>query len=243
MKTVFPFIFGIGLCINCHAQRVFSETKLPFKNTWSLNAYGGLSQFYGDLREYTIWPIQENNFDSQTERGTWHGGITLKYRFSPLFGLRADVGMGSLRGTKRRVYFSYFRANYRQADISAILTLTNLLKGRSSANRWAAEIYGGVGLLQFSATAYQLGSGITLRRSDDLALLTNTTAPKFTNTLAFPVGLTVSYALNSRFQAVADTRFNFLKTDLLDATLPLTGPNKMDSYAWGTLGLTYQWGR
>ncbi|WP_428657296.1 hypothetical protein [Runella sp.] len=213
MKTIFATLFAFGLGIACYAQNDSSSAESQFKRTWALSTYGGLSQFYGDLREYKFWPIPENNFDSQSERGTWHVGAALKYHISPIFGVRADAGMGTLNGTKRRIYYSYFRANYAQATVSATLDLKNLLLGTTRANRWEIEMYGGVGMIRFRSTAYQLGSGILQRRSND-------------NAWAFPLGLTASYALSQRFQVLQKLAIPMLLQICLMPLLPPPDPTK-----------------
>mgnify|MGYP001810464093 CR=1 FL=1 len=249
MRTAFIFFLMLGLWQLSNGQNASLSAENQTKSAWSVGAYGGLSQFYGDLREYKLWPIEARNFDSQPERGTWHGGIMLKRSLSPIVGLRADVGMGTLNGTKRRVYFSYFRADYQQATVSATLNLVRLWSGTSALSRWNAELYGGIGLVRFRATAYQLGTGKILRRTDiptSLGMAPTPTyltvsARQFSNAAALPLGISMTYRISPCIHVMADLQMNFLNTDLLDATLPATGPNKRDRYAWGVLGLAYQW--
>ena len=198
----------------------------PYKlNTWSLTGYVGPNQFYGDLREYDFWPVGKNNFDSNSERGTWTLGASLGKQLTYLFGARLDVSGGNLAGMKRRLYFSYFRGNYFQADVSATVNLKGLLFGPNKLKHWKADVYGGVGQIWFRSTAYQLGSGRIQRRSDDSpslrndATALNKAAQKYTQEWSIPVGFNLSYELNRNIDLGIDFRLNNINTEKLDATV------------------------
>lgn len=132
MKKVFLLVTFLMLGTYLLEAQAQYNPKAPYEgpykmNTWSLGVYAGPSQFYGDLREYDFWSVGTNNFDSQSERGTMHVGLTLGKQLTYLFGARLDVGGGNLKGMKRRIYQSYFNANYFQADVAATVNLKGLL--------------------------------------------------------------------------------------------------------------------
>ncbi|MCU0341640.1 MAG: OmpA family protein [Spirosomaceae bacterium] len=221
-------VLSLGVCLtNAQAQyNPKASYEGPYKmNTWSVSAYLGPSQFYGDLREYDFWPVGTNNFDSRSERGTWHFGVSLGKQLTYLFGARLDVGGGNLKGMKRRIYFSYFDANYLQADVAATVNLKGLLFGPTKMKRWKMDVYGGVGQVWFKSTAYQLGSGRLQRRSDDSPTLRNNTAElnkeasAYTQEWSLPVGFNVSYELTPNLDLGLDWRLNNVNTEKLDATV------------------------
>jgi OmpA-OmpF porin, OOP family len=198
----------------------------PYKmNTWSVSVYTGPSQFYGDLRQYDYWPVTKQSFDSQSEAGTYHFGASLGKQLTYLFGARLDLGLGNLAGMKRRIYASYFRANYVQADISGTVNLKGLLFGPNKMKRWKADVYAGVGQIFFKSTAYELGTGRIRRRSDDSPALRNDivnlnkAAAKYTQEWSIPVGFALNYEINKDFDLGLDFRLNNVNTEKLDATI------------------------
>jgi OmpA-OmpF porin, OOP family len=241
----------------------------PYKlNTWSVSAYAGASQFYGDLRQYDFWPVSKNGFDSQSERGTYHVGVSVGKQLSYLFGARVDFGGGNLKGMKRRLYGSYFRGNYFQADITGTVNIKGLLFGPTKLKHWKMDIYAGAGQIWFRSTAYQLGSGRLQRRSDDSPTLRNNVtefnkaASKYTQEWSIPVGFTVDYELNKDFDLGLDFRLNNVNTEKLDATIggdgssfydgagllygnensTPKGNSALDKYGFMTVKLTYKLG-
>ena len=199
----------------------------PYKlNTWSVSVYTGPSQFYGDIREYDFWPVGgPANFNTRSERGTAHLGVSVGKQLTYLFGARLDFGGGNLKGMKRRIYNSYFNANYFQADVAGTVNLKGLLFGGNKLKRWKMDAYAGFGQIWFRSTAYELGTGRIQRRSDDSPTLrTNTAelnkkASAYTQEWVIPVGFNTSYELTKNIDLGIDFRFNNVNTEKLDATV------------------------
>jgi OmpA-OmpF porin, OOP family len=199
----------------------------PYKlNTWSISVYTGPSQFYGDLREYDFWPVGSGeSFNTRSERGTMHLGASLGKQFTYLFGGRLDIGGGNLKGMKRRIYNSYFNANYFQADLAGTVNLKGLLFGGNKLKRWKMDVYAGFGQAWFRSTAYELGTGRIQRRSDDSPTLRNNfnelnqKASGYTQEWVIPVGFNTSYELTKNIDLGLDFRLNHVNTEKLDATV------------------------
>src|SRR5690606_1296613 len=65
-------------------------------NTWSVTGYGGITRFFGDLRQH--------NFaygEKETLTGAW--GLSLNKQITPLFGAQITFSNGSLSGSKKDV--------------------------------------------------------------------------------------------------------------------------------------------
>jgi OmpA-OmpF porin, OOP family len=223
MKKVFLLItfLLLGSCL-LEAQAQYNP-KAPYEgpykmNTWSVSAYVGPSQFYGDLRQYDFWPVGTNNFDSRSERGTMHVGLSLGKQLTYLFGARLDVGGGNLKG---------------------------LLFGPTKMKRWKMDVYGGAGQIWFRSTAYSLGSGRLQRRSDDSPTLRNDItalnkkASGYTQEWVIPVGFTTSYELTKNLDLGIDFRLNNVNTEKLDATV---GGDPSAIYDGGEGGRLYEGG-
>lgn len=222
----------------------------PYKmNTWSLSAHFGPSQFFGDLREYDFFPVTQNSADSYKEWGTVQGGLTLGKQLSYLFGLRADVTTGALRGMKRRNYFRYFRGTYTDLSLAGTVNLSGLLFGPNKMKHWKIDGYVGAGQVWYNSIAYELGSGRELRSTDGT-----------TNDWIVPIGMTFNYELTKRLDLGLDFRINHTNSDKIDATfggdydrtpganisnLPTSrqGNSALDKYGYGSVVLTYKLGK
>ncbi len=231
MKKVSLLTITFALCSALlFAQQAQYNSKAayegPYKlNTWSVSAYVGPSQFYGDLRTYDFWPVTKQSFDSQSEAGTYHFGASLGKQLTYLFGARLDLGVGTLAGMKRKTYFSYFRGNYFQADVTGTVNIKGLLFGPSKMKHWKADVYAGVGQMYYKSTAYELGTGRVRRRSDDSPTLRNDVAnlnkaaSSYSHDWVIPVGFNLSYEINKNFDLGLDFRLNHVNTEKLDATV------------------------
>ncbi|GAA4458949.1 hypothetical protein GCM10023189_31980 [Nibrella saemangeumensis] len=258
---------GLGTLISAGAYAQYNPKASyegPAKmNTWSLSIHGGPTQFFGDLREYDYYPVGLNNFDSASERGTYFGGLTVGKQLSHLFGLQLGGSYGTLRGMKRRQYFSYFRSEYLQGDLTGSVNLKSLLFGVNKMKHWKVDVYTGVGLMSFKSTAYELGTGRVRRYTGNTGdgVVRNASNR---NTLVIPVGLGVHYELSPRFDLGLDIRYNRTNTEQLDATIggdassvfdpvgprgSLTatemkrGNSNVDGYGYGAVMLTYKLGK
>ncbi|HEV7346852.1 OmpA family protein [Telluribacter sp.] len=224
----------------------------PYKlNTWSISIHGGPTQFFGDLREYDFKPVTENSSDSYSEWGTFQGGITLNKQLTYLFGLRADVTAGALRGMKRRLYSRYFRSSYTDFAVAATVNLKGLFFGGTKMKHWKIDGYVGAGQVWYNSTAYELGTGQTLRSTNGA-----------TNDWIIPLGMTFNYELSRRLDLGIDFRVNHVNSDIVDATFggdfsrdPNDGTNingfttnrrgnsALDKYGYGAVMLTYKLGK
>lgn len=224
----------------------------PYKlNTWSLAVHLGPSQFFGDLREYDFFPVTGNSSDTQSEWGTFQGGLTLNKQLSYLFGVRADLSVGNLKGMKRRNYFRYFNGNYTDIGLSGTVNLKGLLLGPTKMKHWKIDGYAGLGQVWYNSTAFELGSGRELRSTDGT-----------TNDWTIPMGVTINYELTKRLDLGLDFRVTHTNSDLIDATyggdysrnpgdgfainsLPTSrkGNSALDKYGYGSVMLTYKLGK
>ncbi len=223
----------------------------PYKlNTWSIGVHVAPTLFFGDLREYDFFPVSGNTSDTQSEWGTFEGGLTVGKQLSYLFGLRGDVSVGNLTGMKRRNYFRYFKTNYVDASLAGTINLKGLLLGPTKMKHWKIDAYAGFGMMWYDATAFDLTGGVELRN----------TGP--TNDWIIPVGLAVNYEISKRLDLGLDFRLNNVNSDFVDATyggdysrstadgfrfdqLPTAhkGNSALDKYGYGAIALTYKLGK
>jgi OmpA-OmpF porin, OOP family len=234
------------------------------QNTWSVSVQGGPTQFYGDLRQYTFYPVGITNHDSANERGTFFGGLTINKQVSHRFGVQLGGSYGLLRGMKRQPYNSYFRATYATTDLTGSVNLNSLFGGNNSLRRWKTDVYAGVGMIFFRSTAFELGTG-RVQRFTKTNLGDGTVRPAdFEQNWTIPMGITVQYELSPRVDLGLDVRFTYVNSEHLDATVggvsnsafDLVGSRGRfdgaevnlsdsgnDKFGYAALSLTYKLGR
>ncbi|WP_234736349.1 OmpA family protein [Tellurirhabdus bombi] len=270
MKKVSLFVkaMGLGLLASASAFAQYNPKASyegPAKmNTWSVSIHGGPTQFFGDLREYDFYPVGNTNSDSYSERGTWFVGAAVGKQLSHLFGLQLGANLGNLAGMKRRQYFSYFRSNYQQVDLTGSVNLKSLLFGPNKMKHWKIDGYTGIGVLRFKSTAYQLGSGRVQRFTKHNAGDGTVTPAGYEADWVIPIGAAIHYEISPRFDIGLDFRINHVNTERLDATiggdnssvydqvgsrgsfdntLARKGSSSLDKYGYGSFMVTYKLGK
>ncbi|TAE30594.1 MAG: OmpA family protein [Cytophagales bacterium] len=232
-------------------------------NTWSISLHGGPTQFFGDLREYDFYPVGVTNRDSYSERNTYFGGLTINKQLSHLFGLQLGGSYGTLSGMKRRIYNSYFKADYANTELIGTLNLKSLLLGPNKMKHWKIDGYAGIGVTFFRSTAYELGTNRVRRYTKDNPGDGVVRAARFERDWSIPMGVAVHYELSPRFDLGLDFRVNHVNTERLDATIGgvtssvfdptgsrgsfdgtdvKRGQSAKDKYGYGALMLTYKLG-
>lgn len=232
-------------------------------NTWSISLQGGTTQFFGDLREYDFYPVGITNHDSYSERNTWFGGLTINKQLSHLFGLQLGGSYGTLAGMKRRIYSSYFKADYANVDLTGSVNLKSLLLGPNKMKHWKIDGYSGIGVTFFRSTAYELGTGRVRRYTKDNPGDGRVRPARFERDWSIPMGVAVHYELSPRMDVGLDFRINHVNTERLDATLGgvnssvfdaagsrgsfdgtdvKLGQSAKDKYGYGALVLTFKLG-
>lgn len=191
-------------------------------NTWSISVSGGSPQFFGDLRQYDFWPTGANSDRSVSERGAWGFSAAVNKQLSHLFGLSLVGDVGTLKGTKYRIYNSYFTSDFRQLSLIGSVNLKSLLLGPRKLNRWKIDLYAGAGMMWFRSEAFEIGTN-RLRRftnGDGSARFYGFDSDsKWTKELVVPVGLAINYELSPRFDIGLDLGLNNVNTEKLDATV------------------------
>jgi len=191
-------------------------------NTWSVSVSAGSPQFFGDLRQYDYWPTGANSNKSQSERGAFGASVYINKQFSHLFGASLVGDIGTLKGTKYRIYNSYFKADFYQVSLIGTANLKSLFFGARKLNRWKMDFYTGIGMMSFQSKAYEIGTGKLKRFTNgdgSAAFYGFDSDKKRTKELVVPIGLMINYELSPRFDLGLDLGLNNVNTEKLDATV------------------------
>jgi len=230
---------AITLCIPVQAQKRLSwnEAYNQYKNgnglakvtsRYSVTVRGGLTQFYGELQKQDM-----------------HGmlGIGLSRKFNNPISLNIEYTIGKLGGEEIIFFNSYFINEFNSMELLAKWNLTEQFI-QNHDGELNINFYGGLGLLMFSANAYDITSGKLLRFTNSASSARNplflrwgnprgSPGIKKTNERIIPVGLSVDYKLFEKLIFGFDYRFYFVRTDKVDATsgMRLINPEEADSYS------------
>ncbi|CCH52016.1 Outer membrane porin F [Fibrisoma limi BUZ 3] len=231
-------------------------------NTWSITLAPGLTQFYGDLRQYSS-PFKLG----REELITGGLGLSLNKQISHLFGAYVNATVGQLSGSKNEVYNAYFRTPlFIQGTLNGTVNLKSLLLGTRKLRRWKADLHAGAGMMWFYTDVYSLADGRLIRYSNDRLDYSSRTAGRwegsgttFTRELVIPVGFNLHYELTPRFDLGLDYTYNHVNTEKLDMTvgsdipgyndnssnifLFRKGESPLDKWGFMSVTLTYKLGR
>jgi len=195
---------------------------------FSLTVKTGLSQFFGEMHE-------------QDMKGALALGASGKISKGISLGL--DYSAGKIGGEKADFFNSYFITEYNTAEFTAKWNLTRQFSKRKTID-FEISAYAGIGVIFFSANAYDLTTNDLVRfsnseRSKRNQLFLRWGNPrgregiKKTHERIIPLGTTLDYNLSERWKLGLDYRFYLVRTDKLDATSGqrLINPEEEDSYS------------
>ena len=208
-------------------------------NTWSITGYGGITKFFGDLKEYDF-----KRGDHENLTGAW--GLSINKQLSPIFGVQLTGYNGWLQGSKMGVtvpdpynpsltktYDAYFNSpSFVQVTLDGTVNLNRLLFGYKKLRRWKVDAHLGAGIMYYhtdvTATNVTPGSAdfgkvTTLSSNTDGSSKTAGTWDRngstYTREWVMPVGLAVHYELSPRFDLGLDYTYTHVNTEKLDLTV------------------------
>lgn len=196
---------------------------------YSIAVRGGLTQYFGELN------AQDMKFMV---------GASLIRQVNPAFAMSLDFTAGKLGGEKREFFNSYFVNEFNSIELLARWNLTQQFKRYADKSPFHVGVYGGLGIMYFSANAFDLDTDQKVRfTNSDVSSHTplflrwgdsqGSVGISKTHERTIPVGLTLNYQLSENWHAGLDYRFYFARTDKLDATSGrrLINPEESTTYS------------
>lgn len=213
-------------------------------NKLSITVHGGLTTFYGDIQQYTWWPVK----DYRSERkGAWGIGGNIGWQFNPVWGVNVNLMTANLRGTKRHGANTgspnnhvYFDANTFEYTVNATLNFMNLIyRDKTKQRKFKYYFSFGMGFTSFRSAKFRLGTDVLVDRVGyEPGTLTK---KERTTETVFPLAFGVKYRISKKFDLGLETSIRYSTSDKLDATKGNTGIN--DKYGYTNLSLTYKIGK
>lgn len=155
-NLLIPLVFLILIPTGIIAQSY--NTTSNFRSYWQLNTNGGSSLFFGDIKQYQIWPVSNNENEWR-----YAGGFQLNKQISPVFGLRGQVLFGQLSGT-RRSWNKYFESNYIEFNLNTTVSLRNMISKYRSNQFWNIYFTVGVGITNYNTEVKDLTTKQVVQR-------------------------------------------------------------------------------
>jgi outer membrane protein OmpA-like peptidoglycan-associated protein/opacity protein-like surface antigen len=239
------------------AQEGVKETKIrtntaPCYNYWSVGAFGGLTQFNGDLSRNLWVNISPNNIG-------YNVGLNITKQFSRVIGVRARFAYAHLHsdvqdkwvweymdgsGNPQKVTKS-FRTSLFESDLQVTVNWLNWILGYKPERIFSSYLFGGVGVDHSSGTL--LDGNETeiayLGKGGDALNVGNTSGLGGDN-IEFKVsaGLGFDFNLSKHFSVPIEFAWRWQNSDLLDMTRGGAQGMVNDMYSSATVGITYKFG-
>ena len=195
---------------------------------YSLTLRGGLTQFFGELGQ-------------QDMKGSL--GLGFARSVNKSVSLDLEYTAGKFGGQQEQLFNSYFVNEYNLVEMLVKWNLSEQFK-KKKATDYNLSIYGGLGLMFFSANAYDLTTNELVRFSNSEVSKRNQLFLRWgnpqgkagirkTRERVIPIGTSLEFILSEKLKVGVDYRFYFIRTDKADATSGqrLVNPEEADSYS------------
>jgi len=235
MRYAYALVLLLLFPVITHGQNRAVPAKHTYKGAmrtemspYRLNIKGGLTQFFGELGE-------------QDMRSAY--GIGLGRNINKKVSINLDYTAGKVGGQKALLFNSYFINEYNTFELTGRWDLTEQF-GKNKLNDFHLSVYGGFGLMLFSANSFDITTNELVRFSNSQFSKRNQlflrwgnpggkAGIKKTHEGIIPIGTSMDYNLTNRWKLGLDYRFYFVRTDKVDATSGqrLVNPEEADSYS------------
>jgi hypothetical protein len=187
-----------------------------------------MTQFYGELGQQHMPAMF---------------GLEVNRSFSKKLSLSMEYTVGKLAGQETAFFNAYFVNEYNVIELLVKWNLTEQCI-RDYKGELGVKVYGGLGLMRFNASAFNLKTNTLLRFTNSKTSARNPLflrwgkphgrqGIKNTNERVIPLGVSFDYTLFEKLVFGLDYRFYFIRTDKADATsgMRLINPEEADSYS------------
>lgn len=158
-------------------------------------------------------------------------GINLDKGLSEKVNLCVGLIGGNLQGAESAPYFSEFKSDFFQVQTLGVLNISRYFITSYHKNVFELKFYGGVGMIWFHTSVYDLKTGKQLRATSEsdskhttLFQLTGNgigdSGIYYTRELVIPLGFKADYKLNDNMSLNFDVGYNWVNNDKLDGTTP-----------------------
>ena len=202
------------------------EEKL-FYQYWEVNFNGGVTLFFGDVKQYKILPAE-----NEIRMGA---GFQLMSQLSPVFGVRGQMLYTQVSGV-RKEWDRYFQADLFEFNMNAKVNISNLISGYKKR---LIDVYAtvGVGFINYNSQLVETSTDSIIREIG------------FGNGESFggrslngigTLGMGFDIRISDNLNINLESANRIMNTDIFDGWV---GGFKYDIYNYTSVGLTYKFGQ
>jgi len=207
------------------------STGNGFSSYWQIQAEGGSSLFFGDIKQYQWWPV--NNYENEWRFAL---GIQLNKQISPVFGIRGQGIYGQLAGTRRQ-WNKHFKNDYFDFNTNATININNIFAPYRHYRFLNAYLIIGIGLTNYNTKVYELGT------NKEIQSVGNGNGRSFGGRTLEGIllgGVGLDFRLSEKWNLKLESANRFMNSDMLDGHI---SGYKYDIYNLTTLGLAFKFGK
>ena len=240
MKTKFilTFFLVIILFLNSNAQGLKAVQKSDSTDckAWGVNVSFGSALFYGDLKQYELYPLGKSNRYAVSERKTAYA-IAVNKDFGRIFSIQGQLIQGNLAGDVRKLN-RYFEADFMEFGLTGTFNFCNLLSKKDHK----FNVYGLIGFGYMSFHSISRNQSFVSPSSTDKFIAgegydNNGNKTAAVSALTLPLGIGFNYKLTKNFIVNIETSFRNSNSDKIDT---YEGGSRKDRYQYSSVGLTYK---
>ncbi|MBC8320295.1 MAG: hypothetical protein H8E34_06215 [Bacteroidetes bacterium] len=223
------FVFFILISSQIFAQS-YNKTS-GFKSYWHIDANGGTSVFFGDIKQNQIIPVSTNENEWR-----FGGGVQLGRQISPVFGLRGQGIYGQLSGT-RREWNRYFESNYFEFNLNTSVSIRNIITKYRAKQIWDVYAIIGIGITNYNTEVMDLTTKQVVQQvgyGSGKSFAGRTLQSILTGGGGINIRLADNWALN------LETVNRVMNSDEMDGRI---SGKYYDAYNYTSLGISYKFGR
>ena len=206
------------------------NTNTGFKSYWQINVSGGTSLFFGDIKQYKIWPVSSNENEWR-----FGAGVQLVKQISPVFGIRGQALYGQLSGT-RRDWNKYFESNYVEFNLNTTISIRNIISSYQPNQFWDAYLVLGIGITNYNTELKDLSTKKVIRKvgyGNGKSFGGRTLQGIVTGGIGF------NFRINDHFNVNVESVNRAMNSDDMDGWV---GGFKYDIYNYSSIGISYKFG-
>lgn len=263
-KNLYISLILSALCFTTVSAQNRSYEGPNKMNTWSITGYGGITRFFGDLKQYDFRRGPGENL-------TGGYGLSINKQLTPIFGAQITAWNGWLQGSKLN-YKSEITGGVRnlrfespsfvQVTLDGTMNISRLLFGPDKLRRWKFDARAGFGMIYYHTDVFDLNTNQLLLSSNTEG--SSRTAGKwardgstYTREWVVPLGMDIHYEVSPRIDLGLSFAINHVLTEKLDLTASsltdhrtstgiftfIKGDSELDKWGYGAIALTYKLGK
>jgi opacity protein-like surface antigen len=235
------------------------KSVAPSYNYWSVQAFGGLMQFNGDLSQNLLWNFKSSKNPPYGYAGSGYNyGLAITKQFTRVIGLRLRIAHGQLQSEIDGKYVKdqvapgntlsseWFRAFPWETDLQGTVNWTNWILGYKPERLFSSYLIAGIGVDQTIGHKVNTLTGVTdgwIGQKDKPNNIGNT------NGIAghdlewkYSAGIGFDFNIHKHWSIPVEVLWRLRGDDDLDMTKGGAKQVYNDMYSSITLGLTYKFG-